>query len=50
MIEDLLDLLSTYSAQDVQDSPIKDLQQLCRQPVFKLLCDVCDALRKGGFK
>ncbi len=50
MIEDLLELLSTYRIQDVKDSPIRDLEQLCRQPVFKLLCDVCDALRKGGFK
>jgi len=48
MIQDLLDFLSEWRTQDVKDSPISDLQQLCKQPVFKLLCDVCDALRKGG--
>jgi len=55
MIQDLIELLSTYSTEDVRQLPIDELMELCDESssagiVFKLLCDLCDFLRSPPVK
>ena len=33
---------------DVQSATLDELEEICKNPVFRLLCEVCDALRRKG--
>jgi len=44
MYDDLLDALDQLSTQDVRQSTIDEITALCSNPVFRLLCDLCDVL------
>lgn len=43
-IDDLVDVLEGMQLSDIT---LQDLEGLCRNPVFNLLCDACIA-RRGG--
>ncbi len=42
----LLEDLQMMDSADVQSATLDELEEVCRNPVFRLLCDVCDALKK----
>jgi len=42
MVEELLAVLELYGVQDVREMTISELEQICVNPVFRILCDVCD--------
>jgi len=44
MFDDLMDSLEQLSTQDVRQSTIDEITALCANPVFRLLCDLCDVL------
>lgn len=56
ILEPLLEELRTLSTSDVKrEASIDEIDEVCRNPVFQLLCDLCEVLRtqkdpKGHFK
>ncbi len=42
----LLEDLQAMDSADVQSATLDELEEVCRNPVFRLLCDVCDALKR----
>jgi len=41
MIDDLLGVLETMNVQDVRQMSFDEIDDLCKNPVFLLLCDFC---------
>jgi len=50
MFGDLLDALEAISAQDVRSATLDEIEDLCRNPVFRILCDLCDVLHPEKVK
>lgn len=50
MFDDLMDSLDQLSKEDVRSATLNELDQLCRNVVFRLLCDLCDVLEPRGEK
>ncbi len=44
MFDDLLDALGTLSISDVRSASLNEIDDLCKNPVFRLLCELCDVL------
>jgi len=44
MFDDLLDDLAALSTADVRQATLDEIEDLCKNPVFRLLCDLCDVL------
>ncbi len=44
MFEDLLASLELLSASDVRQASLDEINDVCKNPVFQLLCDLCEVL------
>jgi len=44
MFDDLLDSLAALSVADVRSASLDEIEDVCKNPVFRLLCDLCDIL------
>jgi len=44
MFDDILDAFAALSTTDVRQASLDEIDDLCRNPVFRLLCDLCDVL------
>jgi len=44
VFENLLEDLQLLSAHDVRTARLDEIEELCKNPVFRLLCDLCDVL------
>jgi hypothetical protein len=41
------DLLSSFQALDkaaIEQSTLEELEDVCKNPVFRMLCDICNAM------
>jgi len=49
MFDDLLEDLAAIGTQDVRQASLDEIEDLCKNPVFRILCDLCDVLepRRG---
>jgi len=52
MFEDLLAAFELLGVADVRAASLDEIEDLCKNPVFRLLCDLCDVLhpRKASKK
>jgi len=44
VFEDLLAALQLMSTQDVKQATLDELEDVCKNPVFRFLCEICDVL------
>jgi len=44
MFDDLLEDLEALSKSDVGQARLEELDELCKNPIFRLLCRVCDQI------
>jgi len=50
MFDDLLEALQQITPSDVRQSTLDEIEDVCRNPVFRLLCDLCDVLHPRSAK
>ncbi len=44
MFDALLEDLEALTTADVRSASLDEIEDLCKNPVFRLLCDLCDVL------
>ena len=50
MFDEVLDALDAIGTQEVRTATLNEIADLCKNPVFRILCDLCDVLHPRKVK